>query len=496
MGSNFLTKKVGFDDKFLKPATFLEALRKENHGTAKQAIDISYALTNKVLPFEYYMEKLGKNVPTRDSIVREDIYTSELEYTTLISFEKSGRIFGENGADEVMIFSDKLFTKTHIIASLHEKYNVQIRDYLGERDGGHAYMVRVMGNESISDSVLLESKNWTAISSNVSETLSVRGAEHVFTSPYTRSFPLSTVRYTTVVPGDAGFIPVVNQWQNSNGAKVIMFDDYNTLKHEMDFKDKVAKALTYQRGNMNADGTFSGDTDPNNNLELKIAPSIREQLERGVVIHRAYESNETDPNGDILDLIVETSMTIRTGKVSGDESNRIYIETGTLGMEQVSKAIEKRGKGWSSIKADFFGGDKHSMMHGVRFTSYLAPNGLVFDFNYNPYYDTNQVGAKLKNGISAMSAEFTILDMGTTKTKNTIEIQYHERHNYTYAIIDGVTGNSGTNRSSGINKISGMGGYKTAYAPSMAIDGWQEHRVHQFRAIVRNPSACVRIVQH
>lgn len=380
---------------------------------------------------------------------------------------------GKNGNVFYLKFPEKLFFETHVIVGEKpDLYQLYIKS-VSQSGPSFLYEVELFTDDpdlyvDIDD--LAAGTEWSVSHSVAPQTLSDRGSDISFTTPFLMRNRISMLRKQHRVPGN-----MINKGKNSplafvfNTSKGTKGTWLNKLDWELmkEIRREKSNLLWYGKSNRRADGTYGNIA--YNGYEIKAGMGLRDQI-APANIHYYNTFN--------LDNLTNFALGLSVGKLPED-SRRFVIGTGEYGLKMVSQAIEAAA-GASALEFQriegLSGGDK-GMYHKPQFVKYATINGIKFEFMHLPHYD-DAVRNKIQHpdGGLAESRRLTIMDFGSAGSEPNIQMVRVKGNNETWMYIPGLR-----------DPFSPGGTISDPKKAATSIDGYDIHYADWCGVRVKNP---------
>ena len=190
-----------------------------------------------------------------------------------------------------LVFSEKYFTKVHVIAGNYpDDYQYRILNEPYEEGGNYVYTAEVWGGQEtlggVPGSDLVAGVRFSIESAYVEDELSTEGAGIQFTSPYLMRNSVSTLRFEHKVSGamiDCKIKPVFFagiETRDPNSGKVhssVTWMQEVYWQFEKAISRVKARTLMFGKTNRDENGRFLNKG--KSNIEIKAGSGIREQME-------------------------------------------------------------------------------------------------------------------------------------------------------------------------------------------------------------------------
>ena len=391
---------------------------------------------------------------------------------------------GQNGGTFFMKFPEKYFFATHVIVGRKvDLYALRVVKDPIPVGAEWLYEVQLVTGDIdlfIPAEELAAGTEWSIDYSLSPQTLSDRGSDINFTSPFKMANRMSEMRKQHTVPGN-----MIMKGKNKPMAFSYMQDgqrrttwlNYLDWEFWRQFRREKAKLLMYGKGNRRDDGTY-GNLDENG-YEVKAGMGLRDQISPA---NREYY-NEFN-----LDHLVEFLFDQLSLAKLPEDQRRFVIGTGEYGFRMVSEAIERKagaaaidynrmpqlmGSGKNTIRKQ---GGTYSFTR-PQFSAYADFNGISFELMHIPQYD-DFVRNKIKHprGGVAESRRLTIMDFGTSSGEPNIQMVRQKGQPEIFRYIPGL------------RDPYSAGGTRMAPQPmANAVDGYEIHAMDICGIQVKNP---------
>lgn len=339
---------------------------------------------------------------------------------------------GANRTEIEFVFAEKYFTDVHVIAgSKPDIYQYRIlADPKSEGPNGpYVYTAEIFGGPETYDGVpgseLLTGERFSIEGAPVERTMSNKGADINFSSPYTLKNTMSQLRVETTVPGN-----MINCKLNATDvfyAKIESLDNAgklrtsNTWMQEIywRFEQHISRLKAYNimfgKSNRAEDGTFMNTG--KSGFKIESGSGIREQME---------VSNIVTYNLFSLRILEDMLHELSEGKLDFSE-RKFVLRTGERGAKQFSQSINRDGTAWKELSPDNPAViqkttsklHSNSFKAGYQFTEYEFANSIHVSVEVDPMYD-DKVRNKVMHpdGGVAESYRYDILYIGSTEEPN------------------------------------------------------------------------------
>jgi len=341
------------------------------------------------------------------------------------------------GRQEIdLFFPEKHFTDVHVIAgNKPDLYQYRI---LGEPEQTGAsefkYTVEVWGGSDTFDGVpgseLLAGEKFSIEGAPVERTMSIKGADINFSSPFVLKNTISQLRLEHTMPGN-----MINYKDNSNDiffANIETVDSAGKLHKSTVWQQEVMwrfeqhisrlKAYTtmFGKSNRSEDGEFLNTG--KSGFKIEAGSGIREQMDvSNVVLYNNFS----------LKVLEDMLHNLSEGKLDFNERNFV-LRTGERGAAQFSRAVDADGTAWNKVTAQNpatiqgVSSELHSnaLKGGYQFTEYEFANSIKVAIEVDPMYD-DKVRNKIMHpqGGVAESYRYDILYMGSMEEPNIQKVE-------------------------------------------------------------------------
>jgi hypothetical protein len=330
-----------------------------------------------------------------------------------------------------LIFPEKWFTDVHVIAGnkpdlyqyriLADPEQIAVNEYKYSVEiwGGSETLLGVPGAE------LQAGEKFSIEGAPVERTMSIKGADINFSSPFVLKNTISQLRVEHTMPGN-----MINYKQNNND---ILFANIESVdnagkKHVSTvwqqevfwrFEQHVSRLKAYTtmfgKSNRAEDGEFLNTG--KSGFKIEAGSGIREQMDvSNVVLYNTFSL------GALEDMLHNLSE----GKIDFAE-RKFVLRTGERGAAQFSRAIDADGTAWNKVNATnpatirTTNSPLHSnaLKGGYQFTEYEFANSIHVMVEVDPMYD-DKVRNKIQHPLGgvAESYRYDILYMGSEEEPN------------------------------------------------------------------------------
>jgi hypothetical protein len=342
---------------------------------------------------------------------------------------------GAGRAPFTLIFPEKWFTDVHVIAgNKPDLYQYRILgdpEQLGPNE--FAYTVEIWGGSEtllgVPGAELLAGEKFSIEGAPVERTMSIKGADINFSSPFILKNTVSQLRVEHTMPGN-----MINYKANNNDVFFANIESVDGAgkKHVSTvwqqevfwrFEQHISRLKAYTcmfgKSNRAEDGEFLNTG--KSGFKIESGSGIREQMDvSNVVLYNTFSLNVLE---DMLHNLSE-------GKIDFAE-RKFVLRTGERGAAQFSRAIDLDGSAWKAIAANPATTQKASsplhsnaMKVGYQFTEYEFANSIHVMIEVDPMYD-DKVRNKIKHpqGGVAESYRYDILYMGSQEEPNIQKVE-------------------------------------------------------------------------
>lgn len=330
-----------------------------------------------------------------------------------------------------LIFGEKWFTDVHVIAGnkpdlyqyriLGEPVQIGVGEfkYSVEIWGGSETLLGVPGTE------LQYGEKFSIEGAPVERTMSIKGADIGFSSPFILKNTISQLRVEHTMPGN-----MINYKSNNNDVLFANIEsvDKNGKKHtstvwqqevfwrfEQGLSRLKAYTTMFGKSNRAEDGEFLNTG--KSGFKIEAGSGIREQMDvSNVVLYNTFS----------LPVLEDMLHNLSEGKI--DFAERTFVlRTGERGAAQFSRAVDKDGSAWeksnaqnpATVRATSSKLHSNSLKGGYQFTEYEFANSIKVMVEVDPMYD-DKVRNKIEHPLGgvAESYRYDILYMGSQEEPN------------------------------------------------------------------------------
>lgn len=416
---------------------------------------------------ETYLKQVGKVVmDDTDDPINFMIYGEGNRKVRLVKYKSRDMArVGKNKERFTLTFESAMFSDVTTIVGMNDRYIIRIVEGPIPNGSYADYVCELMGDKKhyIPAAELQAGFTFTREGAPVPMTDSMKGAKPTYSSPYARTFTWSSVRTQDDVPGNMKTRPVAFAWKDEDGKTMYTWEQYRTWTNDLFFDELKNNTMVWGRDNMNDEGKYD-DIDERSGMEIVQGPGLVDQMERG----NLYHYNKFD-----IREFEEQLITLRYGKSTMDKTHYV-VKSGTYGLLDAHESIAEQAKGWTTQPNDQIFGPREKLGFGFSFKRYFSPAGFTIDFMYDPMLDDqDRTPLPHPQGGMARSREFHIMDMGTTKGVDNVELHYVKDMKDSFGIVSG---------------------FRDPYSKDLKVkqmatpkDAWSEHRMTQFMVVIKNP---------
>lgn len=461
-------------------------LTTENHLASIYAIDIQEASDlvtmlhqiNNGMDLDTFLSSLGVKYFKSDDDFRWHLQgfsrkniplvRAEIDGTAVATTDKAGLA----GSRFTLIFNEDFFSDTDlIVGEKNERYPIRILD-IPEFDGSEVrYECELMTNDPdlfIPYTELVAGKRFSREWNPVERTLSVKGGQVNYTSPFSMINTFTMIRMQDVRPGNLVSKPVAFSWQvEYDGRKETKttWMQYADWEFETQFQETKSRLLMFSTSNKNTDGTYSAKG--KSGYEIKQGAGIRQQME---------SSNTAYYNTFDIRWLTTVLLDLSVNRLTRDERNFI-LRTGEWGMYQFSEALEDYTALYTPLHVTerVYSGSGNTLGYRGQFLEFKGPQGVQVTLSHEPMND-NPTRNKIyhPDGGLAESYRYDILDVGHANGAPNIQKCMVEGQEDMMIYINGLR--------DPFNPTAKL----TAAAHS--VDGYEVHRASVCGAMVTDPT--------
>lgn len=335
-----------------------------------------------------------------------------------------------------MVFSEKYFTKMHLIVGHRpDTYQIRIIDEPYPENGNYVYLCEVYGGQEslagIPGDEFLSGMRFSVDGAPVEDELSIKGAGIAFTSPYLMKNSLTNIRMEHKVSGklldcktnNVYYAGIETRDPNTNKVHTsVTWMQEIYWQFEKALSRIKARTIMFGKTNRDENGRFlnKGASD----IEIKSGSGIREQME---------VSNDRTYNRFSIRILEDMLSELCEGKLEWNE-RKFMLRTGERGAAQFHRAVMAEASGWAALPFDNTGTQSiqktNSKFHsnayvaGFQFTEWKAPNNIHIMLEVDPMYD-DKVRNKVMHpaGGVAESYRYDILYIGSSAEPNIQKIE-------------------------------------------------------------------------
>ena len=340
---------------------------------------------------------------------------------------KTGNNYGAFGARFEVVFGEAYFSDVHmIVGEKNELYQLRIVDDPVMEGSSAVYTVELMGQNQngMPETELAVGKRFSKDFSPVEDTLSAKGGEITFASPFKMGNETTTIRIEHTEPGKNLGKKVATNILLKRGAEEIETTTWMQAVEwtiEKTWSYEKAHAITFSRSNKSADGRYYNVG--KSGYYIKQGMGLREQME---------VSNTVYYNKFSLSMLESILSDIGEGRLEFSD-RMIAIRTGERGASQLHKVINVEASGWTNLSQNnpALVRSTSSPMHpnalvaGYQFTEYIAPMGYHIKIEVDPMYDSkvrNKIRAAHRGGGVAESYRYDIFFLGNAAEPNIYKV--------------------------------------------------------------------------
>lgn len=328
--------------------------------------------------------------------------------TTTVS--SSSHKAGLNHSKFILTFAEKFFSDVDVIVGeRNEVYPIQITDIPRANGTNWDYECELLTADPtlyIPYTELLAGKRFSREWSLVEKTLSKKGGQVNYTSPFQMRNQFSMIRMQDTRAGNMINRPVAFSWKDPKTGKVMStWTQYADWELEKQFQEQKNRLLMFATTNRGSDGKYVQKG--KSGFELSQGAGIRQQME---------SSNSHFYNTFSIKWLTEVMLDMSINKLPGDK-REFVLRTGEWGMYQFHVALEE----YASLYTPLFDESrikrvgKNGIQFNGQFLEYLGPQGIKVSLMHEPMYDDparNKI--RHQDGGLAESYRYDILDVGTS----------------------------------------------------------------------------------
>ena len=339
---------------------------------------------------------------------------------------------GAGRAEITLIFPEKHFTDVHVIAGnkpdLYQYRILAEPEEIGVNE--YAYTVEIWGGSDtiygVPGAELLAGEKFSIEGAPVERTMSIKGADINFSSPFVLKNTVSQMRFEHTMPGN-----MINFKANNNDVFFANIEsvDVNGSKHTSTvwqqevywrFEQQISRLKAYTtmfgKSNRADDGEFLNTG--KSGFKIEAGSGIREQMD---------VSNVTLYNSFSLTVLEDMLHNLSEGKIDFAE-RKFVLRTGERGAAQFSRAVDLTSSAWdkinnpqnpSSVQTTSSKLHPNSLKAGYQFTEFIFANSIHVMVEVDPMYD-DKVRNKIMHPLGgvAESYRYDILYMGSQEEPN------------------------------------------------------------------------------
>lgn len=437
--------------------------------------------TNFGLNLDSYLEQFGvKYMETDADFIWELIGTAKRNIP-LVEARVGGTAItgtsepGANGSTFELVFPEQwFFDEDLIVGHKNELYPIKIIGSPYAEGSNWVYPCKFFTGDNqafIDPAELAPGKRFSRDWAPVEQTLSKKGTDINFTSPFSLRNSFTMIRMQHTTPGNMKNRPFGTAFKTPEGKTFKVWTQYKDWRFEQEYREMKNRLLMFATSNRadNGEYTMKGKS----GYYIKQGAGIRQQMESS---NTHYYSEFTIP------LINDILMDLSEGRLPSDR-RRFLMNTGERGTTQFHEAIENYTQLYTPLRVDnrvysASSAAPHSMGlgYGGQFVEYKAPNNIIVAVAANSLYDDRERNKEYHpNGGTVESYRYDILDVGTTEGENNIQKLYVQ----------------------GSEDLMGYEpGLRDPYSPTGArsrimshpVDGYVEHRACTLGSMVIDPS--------
>ena len=338
---------------------------------------------------------------------------------------------GANRAPIYLVFPEKHFSDVHVIAG--NKPDIYQYRILSEPveigPAEYKYEVEIWGGTDTLGGVpateLAAGEKFSIEGAPVERTMSIKGADISFSSPFILKNTISQMRFEHTMPGN-----MINYKANNNDVFFANIESVDTkgVKHVSTvwqqevywrFEQQISRLKAYTtmfgKSNRADDGEFLNTG--KSGFKIEAGSGIREQMDvSNVVLYNSFSLKALE---DLLHNLSE-------GKIDFSE-RKFVLRTGERGAAQFSRAANADGSAWLPVNASNPGTVRttssklhsNSLKGGYQFTEWEFANSIHVMVEVDPMYD-DKVRNKIQHPLGgvAESYRYDILYMGSQEEPN------------------------------------------------------------------------------
>lgn len=378
-----------------------------------------------------------------------------------------------------LVFSEPYFFDVNIIVGHKLEYQIQIIDSPTAEGAYWVYRCKlVTGDEDlyIPYEEIVAGKRFSKQYSGVEATLSKKGGQVNYTSPFKMKNYFSRLRMEDTVPGNMISRPMgvkfkITDPRTGSTKETMAWQDYRDWEFERQYRMEKNNMLYYARINQAPDGSFKNKG--KSGFEYEQGAGIRQQIESANVAY--YPTTTFD-----IDWLTDVMLDLSVNRLPQDK-RKFVLRTGERGMVQFSRALEDKSQLYIPLNVNSRVkqvGNK--MSYSGQFLEFMGPQGIELTVMHDPMKDDTVTHKVLHpNGGVAESYVYDLLDVGTSDGEANIRLVYQEGMEDIRGYEPGLR-----NPFDPFGKMSVM---------STSTDGYKHHRMFIGGAMVKDPTRCLII---
>jgi len=332
-----------------------------------------------------------------------------------------------------LIFGERYFSDVQVISG--EKPDIYQFRILGdpyeEAINRYVYQVEIWGGDLTKDGIpgyeLLPGHRFSIEGSPVESTMSIKGSDIEFSSPFEMKNTTSRLRIEHKVPGN---MLTVSPNTDICYSKIEIVDPSNprTTKTFTTWMQEVFWRIEQRVSRLKALGTMFGISNRSLNGDFLNEGKSGFVIEGGSGIREQMEVANVIPyNNFSLSMLEDMLHELSEGKLEMDE-RKFVIRTGERGAKQFHQAVNTLGVAWTpyqstnnpaSIQKTSSPLHPNALKGGYQFTEWVFANNIHVMVEVDPMYD-DKVRNKIlhPSGGVAESYRYDILYMGPEREPN------------------------------------------------------------------------------
>lgn len=377
-----------------------------------------------------------------------------------------------------LVFPEAYFSATNLIIGNREQYPIRICENPIPDGSNWEYECEIFLSDLTAfipyDEVQANvrfSKEWSA----TEQTLSKRGGEVNYTSPFSFRNCFTNTRMQATYPGNMLNRPVEFKWvtlgANNKPQVHKTWMEYADWVFRKQVRAERCRALMFARQNKDANDVYRNIGD--SKFQIRQGSGIREQMETSNSI---YYSNFD------IDKLTETIIDMTAGKF-GQDKRKVLLRTGTWGMYQFHKSLENKTQLYTPLfdtNRLVYSGD--NITYRGQFFNYRGPSGVEIGVQLEPMYD-DQVRNKIMSSHGpgvAESYRYDIMFSGTVDGEPNVQLVLPSKDE---SILKYILGMRGPYDLKNTNSIV-----------STPEDGYSVHTQEIFAAMIKNPKLTAQYI--